>query len=68
MICLFILVIVVLLGGGVKLIQDQNLGILGVLAAFLLVAFGIFGASFLADQATTKIEDWIVNYKEDIGI
>ena len=56
-ICLFILVIVVLLGGGIKLIQDKNLGLMGVFAAFLLVGVGVFGASFLADQASTSVED-----------
>ena len=56
-VCLFILVVVVLLGGGVKWIQEKEMGLMGVFAAFLLVGVGIFGASFLADQATTDEED-----------
>ncbi len=56
-VCLFILVVVVLLGGGVKWIQEKEMGLMGVFAAFLLVGVGIFGASFLADQATTDEKD-----------
>ncbi len=56
-VCLFILVVVVLLGGGVKWIQEKEMGLMGVFAAFLLVGVGIFGASFLADQASTDEED-----------
>ena len=57
MVCLFILVVVVLLGGGVKWVQEKEMGLTGVLAAFLLVGVGIFGASFLADQATVDEEE-----------
>ena len=57
MVCLFILVVVVILGGGVKWLQEKEMGLMGVFAAFLLVGVGIFGASFLADQATTDEED-----------
>ena len=57
MVCLFILVVVVLLGGGVKWLQDKEMGMMGVFAAFLLVGVGIFGASFLADQATVDEKD-----------
>ena len=57
MVCLFILVVVVLLGGGVKWVQEKEMGLMGVLAAFLLVGVGIFGASFLADQATVDEEE-----------
>ena len=52
MVCLFILVMVVLLGGGLMWLQERNMGWMGVFAAFLLVGVGIFGASFLADQAS----------------
>jgi UMF1 family MFS transporter len=51
MVCLFILVIVVLLGGGLMWLQEREMGIMGVFAAFLLVGVGIFGASLLAEQA-----------------
>ena len=57
MVCLFILVMVVLLGGGLMWLQKKNMGIMGVFAAFLLVGVGIFGASFLAGQATEDVED-----------
>jgi UMF1 family MFS transporter len=57
MVCLFILVVVVLLGGGVKWVQEKEMGLMGVFAAFLLVGVGIFGASFLADQATVDEEE-----------
>ena len=50
-VCLFILVMVVLLGGGLMWIQEREMGWMGVFAAFLLVGVGIFGASFLAEQA-----------------
>ncbi|HIA40324.1 MAG TPA: MFS transporter, partial [Candidatus Poseidoniales archaeon] len=46
MVCLFILVMVVLLGGGLMWLQERNMGWMGVFAAFLLVGVGIFGASF----------------------
>ena len=57
MVCLFILVIVALLGGGLKWLQDKNMGWMGVFAAFMLVGVGIFGASFLAGQATEDVDD-----------
>ncbi|MDE0708786.1 MAG: MFS transporter, partial [Candidatus Poseidoniales archaeon] len=57
MVCLFILVMVVLLGGGLMWLQKKNMGLMGVFAAFLLVGVGIFGASFLAGQATEDVED-----------
>jgi UMF1 family MFS transporter len=57
MVCLFILVMVVLLGGGLMWLQERNMGWMGVFAAFLLVGVGIFGASFLAGQATEDEED-----------
>ena len=66
-VCLFILVVVVLLGGGVKWIQEKEMGLMGVFAAFLLVGVGIFGASFLANQATTD-EDEIKTITEGDAI
>ena len=57
MVCLFILVLVVLLGGGLMWLQERNMGWMGVFAAFLLVGVGIFGASFLADQASVDEKD-----------
>ncbi len=56
-VCLFILVMVVLLGGCLMWLQERNMGWMGVFAAFLLVGVGIFGASFLAGQATEDEED-----------
>ena len=52
LVCLFILVMVALLGAGMMFIQKQELGWMGVLAIVVLVGVGIFGASFLAGQAT----------------
>jgi MFS-type transporter involved in bile tolerance (Atg22 family) len=57
MVCLFILVMVVLLGGGLMWLHERNMGWMGVFAAFLLVGVGIFGASFLAGQATEDEKD-----------
>ena len=56
-VCLFILAMVVLLGGGITWLQERNMGWMGVFAAFLLVGVGIFGASFLADQASVDEKD-----------
>ena len=50
-VCLFILVLVALLGAGLMWIQKREMGLGGVFAAFLLVGVGIFGASLFADQA-----------------
>ena len=57
-VCLFILAMVALLGGGIMWLQSKNLGLKGVLVAFLLVAVGIFGASFLAGQSKVTQEDF----------
>ena len=57
MVCVFILAVVGLLGLGIKWIQEKEMGMMGLLAAFLLVGVGIFGASFLADQATVQKKD-----------
>ena len=65
MVCLFILVMVVLLGGGIMWLQERNMGWMGVIAALLLVGAGIFGASFLAGQATVSEEDVKTITEED---
>ena len=65
MVCLFILVMVVLLGGGIMWLQERNMGWMGVIAALLLVGAGIFGASFLADQATVLEKDVKTITEED---
>ncbi len=52
LVCLFILAMVALLGGGIMWLQERNMGWVGVLTAFILVGVGIVGASFLADQAS----------------
>jgi UMF1 family MFS transporter len=57
MVCVFILAVIGLLGLGIKWIQEKEMGMMGLLAAFLLVGVGIFGASFLADQATVQKEE-----------
>ena len=57
MVCLFILVMVVLLGGGVKWLHERDMGVKGVILALLLVGVGIFGASFLAGQSTISEAD-----------
>ena len=57
MVCVFILAVVGLLGLGIKWIQEKEMGMMGLLAAFLLVGVGIFGASFLADQATVQTKE-----------
>ena len=57
LVCLFILAMVGILGLGIKFIQDQEMGLMGFFAAFLLVAVGVFGASFLADQAKVVEKD-----------
>ena len=53
-VCLFILIMVALLGGGLMWIQERGMGWGGILAAFLLVGVGIFGASLFAEQATAE--------------
>ncbi|HIG20781.1 MAG: hypothetical protein CXT67_07005 [Methanobacteriota archaeon] len=65
MVCLFILVMVVLLGGGLMWLQERNMGWMGVFAAILLVCVGIFGASFLAGQATVSEKDVKTITEED---
>jgi UMF1 family MFS transporter len=54
---LVILGILAILGSGIIWIQQQDKGFLqgwkGILAAFLLVGVGIFGASLMADSAST---------------
>jgi MFS transporter, UMF1 family len=65
MVCLFILVMVVLLGGGITWLQGRNMGWMGVIAALLLVGAGIFGASFLAGQATVSEKDVKTITEED---
>ncbi len=52
--CIIILAFVALIGGAVMLIQNKELGKLGVLAMIFVVIVGILGASFLADQDETK--------------
>jgi len=52
LVCLFILAFVGIFGTGIMFIQRANLGMMGIFAAFLLVGVGVFGASFLAEQAT----------------
>ena len=67
MVCVFILAVVGLLGLGIKWIQEKEMGMMGLLAAFLLVGVGIFGASFLADQATVQTKETKSISDEDAG-
>jgi hypothetical protein len=57
LVCLFILVMIAVLGRGVMWLQDREMGWMGVIAAVLLVGAGIFAASYLADQASIKEDD-----------
>ncbi|PXF23923.1 MAG: hypothetical protein CXX72_00495 [Methanobacteriota archaeon] len=57
LVCLFILVMIAVLGRGVMWLQDREMGWMGVIAAVLFVGAGIFAASFLADQASIKEDD-----------
>ncbi|MDP6899558.1 MAG: MFS transporter [Candidatus Thalassarchaeaceae archaeon] len=54
MVCLFILAMLSILGGAIMWVQSKEMGWMGVIAAFLIVTVGIFGASFLADGATVE--------------
>tara|TARA_B000000532_G_scaffold231528_1_gene213522 strand:- start:19118 stop:21142 length:2025 start_codon:yes stop_codon:yes gene_type:complete len=54
LVCLFILIMVALLGAGMMFIQKQEMGWMGVLAIVFLIGVGIVGASFLAGQAETN--------------
>nr|AIF02529.1 major facilitator permease superfamily protein (UMF1) [uncultured marine group II/III euryarchaeote KM3_157_F12] len=65
MVCLFILAMVALMGGGIMWLQERNMGWIGVIATLFLVGVGIFGASFLAGQATTSEEDVKTITEED---
>jgi len=56
MVCLFILAMVSILGLAIMWLQSKEMGWMGVIAAFLLVTVGIFGASFLAEGAA-DVED-----------
>ncbi|MDE0574681.1 MAG: MFS transporter [Candidatus Poseidoniales archaeon] len=56
MVCLFILAMVSILGLGIMWLQSREMGWMGVIAAFLLVSVGIFGASFLAGSADEEDE------------
>ena len=54
LVCLFILIMVALLGAGMMFIQKQEMGWMGVLAIVFLIGVGVVGASFLAGQAETN--------------
>lgn len=57
LVCLFILIMVALLGAGMMFIQKQEMGWMGVLGIVLLIGVGVVGASFLAGQAETNEEE-----------
>jgi len=65
MVCLFILVMVAILGKGLMWLNERNMGLMGVFAAFMLVGVGIFGASFLAGQATIEEKEVETISEED---
>lgn len=50
LVCVFILVMLGILGFGVKFLMDREMGIGGIAVAVLMVLVGIYGASFLAGQ------------------
>ena len=57
LVCLFILVMLGLLGGTMVYIQGMDLGFKGALLIILVILVGLVGASILADNATTTEED-----------
>ena len=57
MVCLFILVLLGLLGGAMVYIQGMELGFKGALLIILIVLIGLVGASILADKAAEAEED-----------
>ena len=65
MVCLFILVMLAVLGKGLMWLNERNMGWMGVFAAFLLVGVGVFGASFLAGQATIQEKEVKTITEED---
>jgi len=64
LVCLFILVMLGLLGGAMVYIQGMELGFKGALLIILVILVGLVGASILADKATTT-EDEIKSITED---
>ena len=57
LVCLFILIMVALLGAGMMFIQKQEMGLIGVLAIVVLIGVGIFGASVLAGEAGQSVNE-----------
>ena len=57
LVCLFILILLGLLGGAMVYIQGMELGFKGALLIMLVVLIGLVGASMLADEAKTTEEE-----------
>jgi UMF1 family MFS transporter len=57
LVCLFILILLGLLGGAMVYIQGMELGFKGALLIMLVVLIGLVGASMLAGEATSEEED-----------
>ena len=54
LVCLFILVMLGLLGGAMVFIQGKEFGFPGAILIILIVLVGLFGASILADEASSE--------------
>ena len=65
LVCLVILAALAILGGGIIWIQQQDMGWKGIIIAFLFVGVGIFGASLMADSATSAEEKDVVSITEE---
>jgi UMF1 family MFS transporter len=68
LICLGILAALAILGGGIILIQQQEMGWMGVIAIFVFVGAGILGASLLAESAAADDEEDVKSITEEQAI
>ena len=68
LICLGILAALAILGGGIILIQQQEMGWIGIVAIFVFVGAGILGASLLAESAAADDEEDVKSITEEQAI
>jgi UMF1 family MFS transporter len=68
LICLGILAALAILGGGIILIQQQEMGWIGIVAIFVFVGAGILGASLLAESAAVDDEEDVKSITEEQAI
>ena len=68
LICLGILAALAILGGGIILIQQQEMGWMGIIAIFVFVGAGILGASLLAESAAADDEEDVKSITEEQAI